>query len=256
MGYDKSFTDALEFAWGEGFLSPGGPEEVEALLDGLDVTGKRVLDVGSGLGGVDLLIAARHSAGEVVGIDVDPRLVETATARAARRGLEGRVRYQLVEPGPLPFEARSFDVVFSKDAMIHFPDKPAIYGEVLRVLRPGGLFVASDWLFAPNAAESPAIRKWIPGNPLGFVFTTSSEAERTLKQAGFRDVRVRDRRTVIQTLNREEIATLEGPGIQRLAAIVGEDFSQSRLHSAWGRQGALDSGDLIPSHLRAWKPAN
>ena len=57
--------------------------------------------------------------------------------------------FQLVEPGPLPFADQSFDAVFTKDAIVHIPDKPPFYREVLRVLRPGGLFVGSDWLCGP-----------------------------------------------------------------------------------------------------------
>ena len=78
MQYAKDFTDALQFMWGEGFLSPGGPEEVAEMVAGIDLTGKRVLDVGSGLGGVDILLAVKHGAAEVVGIDVEPQLVDVA----------------------------------------------------------------------------------------------------------------------------------------------------------------------------------
>ena len=53
MQYSKAFTDALQFMWGDGFLSPGGPAEVAEMLEGHDIAGKRLLDIGSGLGGVD-----------------------------------------------------------------------------------------------------------------------------------------------------------------------------------------------------------
>jgi SAM-dependent methyltransferase len=155
MQYAKEFTDALQFMWGEGFLSPGGPEEVAEMVAGIDLTGKRVLDVGSGLGGVDILLATRHGAAAVVGIDVEPQLVESARALIATKGLTERVTFQLVEPGPLPFPNASFDVVFSKDAMVHIEDNAALYAEVLRVLKPGGWFTAADWLWAEGADKSP-----------------------------------------------------------------------------------------------------
>ena len=123
MQYAKDFTDALQFMWGDGFLSPGGPEEVAEMVAGIDLTGKRVLDVGSGLGGVDILLATKHGAAEVVGIDVEPQLVQSARALISAKGLAERVTFQLVEPGPLPFPDASFDVVFSKDAMVHIEDK-------------------------------------------------------------------------------------------------------------------------------------
>lgn len=112
--YSQAFVDALQFLWGEGFLSPGGPEEVAVLLAGETLAGKRVLDIGAGVGGIDALLVARHHALEVVGIDVEPLLVESARSLIARRGLSDRISFRLVDPGPLPFADASFDVVFSR----------------------------------------------------------------------------------------------------------------------------------------------
>ena len=171
MQYSKDFTDALQFMWGEGFLSPGGPEEVAEMVSGLDLGGKRVLDIGSGLGGVDILLATAHGAGEVLGIDVEPHLVEAARALIARRGLADLITFQLVEPGPLPLPNSCFDVVFSKDAMVHIENKAALYSEVLRILKPGGWFTAADWLWSDGAAESPVVDAWLSKGPLKFEFT-------------------------------------------------------------------------------------
>jgi ubiquinone/menaquinone biosynthesis C-methylase UbiE len=72
-----------------------------------------------GPGGVDTLLVIEHGAGEVIGIDVEEQLIEAARERVSRQGLNERIRFQLVDPGPLPFPDRSFDVVFSKDAFVH-----------------------------------------------------------------------------------------------------------------------------------------
>src|SRR5687767_4141154 len=107
------------------------------MLVGCHLTGLRVLDIGSALGGVDLLLATQHGAAEVIGIDVEPQLIASAD-------LADRIKFRLVEPGPLPFEQENFDAVFSKDAMVHIEDKDGLFAEVVRVLRPGGMFIASD----------------------------------------------------------------------------------------------------------------
>jgi ubiquinone/menaquinone biosynthesis C-methylase UbiE len=252
--YSKTFTDALQFMWGTGFLSPGGPDEVADMLRGQPVAGSRVLDIGSGLGGVDLLLVERHGAGEVVGIDVEGALVSSAHDLVSSAGLQDRIRFELVEPGALPFPDRSFDLVFSKDAMVHIEDKPALYREVMRVLRPGGAFLASDWLWAEGAATNPVVQDWLSKGPLRFAFTTLPEAEAALCEAGFTDVCVEDRRALLQASNRREVEALEGPARQRLAQIVGEEMAMSRLIGAKGRQAALDTGNLIPSHLKGTKP--
>ncbi|MFO1090686.1 MAG: class I SAM-dependent methyltransferase [Hyphomicrobiales bacterium] len=251
---EKPFTDALQFMWGEGFLSPGGPEEVTRMLDGVDIRGREVLDIGSGLGGVDLLLAGVHGAGRVIGIDVEEPLVAAARALVEANPVTDRIEFRLVEPGPLPFADQTFDVVFSKDAMVHIPDKATLYREVLRVLRPGGWFIAADWLWAPGAGESAVVRKWLANGPLTFVFTTVAEAQAALVAAGFGDVAVRDERRRLQESNRVEIRTLEGPARERLAEIVGPERADVRLAMAHLRQGALDEGQLIPSHFRGRKP--
>jgi ubiquinone/menaquinone biosynthesis C-methylase UbiE len=251
MQYSKAFTDALQFMWGKGFLSPGGPAEVAEMLEGHDIAGKRLLDIGSGLGGVDVLLAQEHGAGEVVGIDVEEQLIEAARERVSRQRLDDKIRFQLVDPGPLPFADRSFDVIFSKDAFVHIPDKPALYREVIRVLKPGGWMIAADWLWADGAQHSAVVQAWLSKGPLKFVFTTPGEAFRTMQEAGFINVSVIDRRHLLQRSNREEIKVLEGADQERLATLVGSEMAASRLASARGRQNALDSGDLIPSHLTA-----
>ncbi len=53
LHYDDAFIGFLEALWGEGYLSPGGPEEMARLLDGIDLTGKSVVDIGSGASAAD-----------------------------------------------------------------------------------------------------------------------------------------------------------------------------------------------------------
>lgn len=250
MKYPKDVTDAVELIWGEGMLSPGGPEKVAQMLEGIDLSGHRVLDIGSGLGGIDVLLAATHGAAAVIGIDVEPQLIRSARDLAARKGLAGRVTFQLVIPGKLPFEDASFDLVFSKDAMVHIADKPALYVEVLRVLKPGGWFIAADWLWSEGAAESGVVHAWLSKSQPGFAFTTPAAARQALIDASFAEPKVTDLRHELQRANRKEIALLMGPLRQKLAAIVGTEIAEGRFASAKGRQAALDSGDLIPCHLR------
>lgn len=220
-----------------------------------DISGRRILDIGSGLGGVDALLVEAHGAGEVIGIDVEEQLVDASRALIASKGLTGQIRFQLVGPGLLPFPDASFDMVFSKDAMVHIPDKEELYREVLRVLRPGAWFVAADWLWRENAESSPIVNAWLSKGPLKFVFTTPAQAAEAMRVAGFSEAAVEDRRWLLQESNREEVEILQGPARERLAAIVGEEMAQARLVGARGRQSALNSGDLIPSHLHGRRPA-
>ena len=100
--YTGNVNAALQWMWGDGYLSPGGAEEVAAMLRGVDVGGRHVLEIGSGLGAASVTLVERCGAHCVLGVDVEPHLVEHSRERARAAGLDERVRFQLVDPGPCP----------------------------------------------------------------------------------------------------------------------------------------------------------
>ena len=157
--YSTGFTDLLEFVYGESFLSQGGIECVDLLFKGQDLTGKKVLDIGSGLGGVDFYLAETRKV-DLIGIDRVSRLVDEANRRKAHRKLLGQLSFlqQKTESLLSQFENNSFDIVFSKESLMHVADKQSLLREILRVLRPGGRFIILDWTtdskeLGPSIAE-------------------------------------------------------------------------------------------------------
>src|SRR3546814_6694810 len=71
-----------------------------------------------------------YKGARVTAVDIEPQLLERGRRFAEKAGVADRVDFRLVEPGPLPFAAGRFDAVFSKDALIHIPDKPGLYAAV------------------------------------------------------------------------------------------------------------------------------
>ncbi len=252
--YPDDFVSGIEWMWGEGFLSPGGPDEVRALLEGVDLTGCRVLDVGSGLGAVDVLLVAEHGAREVMGIEVEPQLVARASQAVARAGLSDRIRFQEVSPGPFPFADQAFDVVFSKDSMIHIPNKPALYAEVLRVLKPGGTFVASDWLYGGGAELSEAMTAWLEIVHLDFKMETPENSAEALRQAGFDHVMVRDRNRWYLGQVQGEIDSVSAANFEPAVAALGRETVEHRIKSSTIKKEVVERGELRPCHLRGRKP--
>ena len=253
--YPDQLIAMLEAVWGEGFLSPGGPDEVARVIGAHDLTGKAVLDIGCGAGGIDVALVARHGAGYVTGIDVEDPVLTRARAVVAAAGLTDRIGLVKVAPGPLPFPPATFDVVFSKDSIVHIPDKHALMAEVFRVLKPGGWFLASDWLIGTDTI-SPQMRDYIAAEGLDFGMSTPANYADAMTRAGFGQVETLSRNGWYRVQAREELARLKGADGDRAAAIVGADFVQKNI-GIWERMiPVLDTGEHCPTHLRAKKPGD
>jgi SAM-dependent methyltransferase len=121
--------------------------------------GLAVLDVGSGVGDDAFRMARRvMPGGLVVGIDASERMVEEARSRAP----EGfNVRFEKADARTLPFDNATFDRVRIDRTLQHIPRPEAVLGEMVRVLKPGGLLLAydNDWeTFSIMGADGDATK--------------------------------------------------------------------------------------------------
>jgi phosphoethanolamine N-methyltransferase len=251
--YDDALVALLELVWGEGYMSPGGPEEIRLIVEGVELGGKDVLDLGCGTGGITRFLAESYRPAGIVGIDVDRGLIERATQRAADAGLTN-VTFRTVTPGPLPFADGSFDVVFSKDAMVHIENKEALFADIFRVLRPGGRLAASDWMSGTDGPFSAAMAYYLQTEGLGFGMASPTRYRTALAAAGFRDIRLADRNAWYAPLAHREHDALAGPLYDKLVARVGKAFVDHEIEVWRAMTVVVDSGELRPGHLRARKP--
>ena len=252
--YDDKLMALLEAIWGDGFMSPGGVEEVDRYLAQVNLEGQTVLDIGCGLGGVDLHLVHRHAAARVTGIDVDPALIERCNQLAEKHQLKDQLYFICVQPGPLEFDDASFSMVTSKDSIIHIEDKHALAREVYRVLEPGGWFAASDWLAGYEGEPSAEMQAYLEAEGLDFGLASQNTYKDALETAGFTDISVVDRHGWYQQQARVEREQLGGILFNDLVSEVGLEFVE-HLIEVWDKMIiALDQGQLRPTHLRGRKP--
>jgi len=251
--YTDEFAGGLELMWGEGFLSPGGPEEVGLIVHGLDLLGKKILDVGSGLGGPSICLVSQHGAGPAVGIDLEPLNVERATNYAAKAGVSERLTFQTVDVGRFPFEDESFDIVFSKDAIIEAPNKEDIFLETYRVLRPSGWVAIGDW-FRGSAPFTPEMKDWLRQAGVTLEMTTLDETADQLRKIGFAEVLIEDRNAWYQDYSKREVERMAGEDRHRFEQLLGEDETNDWIKTTSLKSRAVAQGQLRPGHLRARKP--
>lgn len=252
--YDDTAIRFLEALWGEGFLSPGGSDEVRRVVASIDFAGSQVLDIGCGSGGITLFLAREYQPASIIGYDVEQPVVDLATKRAAEQGLSDRASFLRGAPGPLPFADQSFDIVFSKDALIHVADKEALFEDIFRVLRPGGRFAASDWLTSHDGEPSEAMRDYLAAEGLSFGMASARRYEAAMKKAGFIDVRTVNRNAWYRDVARGELERLKGPLYEPVAAAVGADYVDKNIRTWTAMQTVLDSGEHCPTHVFGTRP--
>ncbi|UCH41232.1 MAG: methyltransferase domain-containing protein [Gammaproteobacteria bacterium] len=252
--YDDNLMALLEAVWGEGFMSPGGTDEVDRYLSGIDLADLSVLDIGCGLGGVDVHLVKQHRAAKVTGIDVEPWLIDRCNALAQKHGVDDRTEFICVDPGPLPFADSRFAAVTSKDSIIHIADKHALAADIFRVLEPGGWFAASDWLSGYEGEPSAEMQAYLEAEGLDFGLATANTYADALTAAGFVDIEIVDRNEWYRQQARDERDQLGGALYQGLASQVGREFLEHEI-DVWDKLIiALDQGQLRPTHLRCKKP--
>jgi len=145
-------------------------------------SGKRVLDVGSGVGGTSRCLA-REFGCRVTGIDLTDEYCRATAMLSDRIGLADLVDYRQGDATNLPFADASFDIVWTEHVAMNIPDKPKLYREMYRVLRPGGTLAIYDILAGPSGPVLFPV-PWAR-TPESSFLATPDEMRSLLAEAGF-----------------------------------------------------------------------
>ncbi|OYY95474.1 MAG: hypothetical protein B7Y41_02940 [Hydrogenophilales bacterium 28-61-23] len=142
----KFLRDDLGTTW----LHAGGMPSTKRLVELLDIKpGMKVLDLGCGVGSATRYVA-RNSKASVVGVDLDPDMIQRARL-SSRRSEVKNIQYESMDVTDTRFPDRSFDRVIVQSVAC-FNDKATLFGEVARLLKPGGLMGLNEvtWLQPPT----------------------------------------------------------------------------------------------------------
>jgi len=200
--YSRTSILRYEKIFGNHYISTGGAETTDDLctrLGGSLRPGVRVLDVGSGIGGAAFHLARAFGA-RVTGIDLAEEMVAIALDRARQLGMADEVGFILGDILETPFPDK-FDIVWSRDALMHIPDKPRLFSRLYSLLDDGGRIVITDYARGKTPA-SPAFEEYIIKT--GYHVVEPEQYGQFLRDAGFTDVIVHNAtKTFVDILGRE-----------------------------------------------------
>lgn len=184
LGYSADEIAALPEGADLG-LGCGNPQAIASLRPG-----ETVLDLGSGAG-FDCFLAARSvgTTGRVLGVDMTPEMLAKARDNATKSGVPN-VEFRLGEIESLPVSDNTVDVIISNCVINLSSDKPRVFREAFRTLKPGGRLAVADIV---RSAELPAELAADLAAHCGCVAGAASvdELEAMLRGAGFTDIRIR-----------------------------------------------------------------
>lgn len=143
---------------------------------------QRVLDVGSGVGGTSRCLAKEFGC-HVTGLDLTDEYCRAAAMLTGKTGLSQLIDYRQGDATRLPFDDGVFDVVWTEHVAMNIPDKPLLYTEMHRVLKPGGTLAVYDVLAGPSGPVLFPV-PWA-STPEASFLVQPDDLRRLLEDAGF-----------------------------------------------------------------------
>ncbi|HET6609920.1 MAG TPA: methyltransferase domain-containing protein [Rhodopila sp.] len=203
--------------------------------------GITVLDAGSGLGGPARYLAKAMGC-RVAGVDLSPSYAALATMLAERTGLAGQVTFQVGDLLGLPFPADHFDLVWTQHVAMNIADRPSLYREFRRVLKPDGKLALHDVLWADGKPQPLFPVPWAE-SPANSTLLTEAETQAVLGKSGFKPLHWLD--VTAEALawasqprpsaaGRPSLAAVMGPRFAGMSANFGRNLREGRLRLMMG----------------------
>ncbi|CAN6717420.1 unnamed protein product [Malus baccata var. baccata] len=193
-----------ERVFGRGFVSTGGIETTKEFVAKLDLKpGQKVLDVGCGIGGGDFYMASNFDV-EVIGIDLSVNMISFALEQSI--GLKCAVEFEVADCTKKTYPDNTFDVIYSRDTILHIQDKPALFRSFYKWLKPGGKVLISDYCRCVGT-PSENFAEYIKQR--GYDLHDVKAYGQMLKDAGFDEVIAEDHTDQFKAVLERELDAVE-----------------------------------------------
>jgi phosphoethanolamine N-methyltransferase len=200
--YSKNGVKRYEWIFGEGYLSTGGLETTKQIIPYLELKkGDRVLDVGCGLGGHDFYMAENYGA-VIDAIDLSKNMMSVALKHFAKKPkIADNIKFRICDVTATEFKNNYYDVIYSRDALLHIKQKPELFRKFFQWLKPGGRLVFTDYCRG-ETNSSEEFERYVKQRD--YTLIKVKEYEELMKSCGFVNVLAEDINDKFEeSLNRE-----------------------------------------------------
>lgn len=246
--WDEETIDIAQYIWGKGFCGPGGPEYIVALSKLLALSPEMsMLQLGAGIGGPARVLADRFGVW-ITGYEASESLVEKGNKLSKMSGMEKKAALEYYDPENLESFGRKFDRALSKEALFAIQDKNNIIANIEDKLKPGGLFLMTEYVIGSDAVVGKdRYKEWMVGERM-HPYPVLAEELTDMVKANRLQVRVSEDISMqyVEMINQawsgaDEVAAKlarQDDGTQKIQTLMREAEFWTR------RKKLLESGDL------------
>jgi phosphoethanolamine N-methyltransferase len=165
---------------GAGFISTGGIDSTKVIFNENPIpTGARVLDVGCGIGGPAKFLNDHFDA-DVLGVDLASNCIRIANKRHESNP---KLNFLVADATSYEFEDSSFDLIYSRDVILHIASKDQLFSRLLKATKPGGKLIMTDYCCGPQEKWDDEFKSYVAQR--GYTLVTVDQYKKILEEAGW-----------------------------------------------------------------------
>jgi len=206
--YAKNSVLRYEKIFGENFVSTGGIDTTKEYCALLNLEkGQKVLDVGCGIGGSAFYMAKIHGV-NLYGIDLSNNMINIAREKLQKQDIPNDVTvdFEICDATKKEFNKETFDVIYSRDTILHIEDKLALFKRFYEWLKPGGVLFITDYCSGPTP-HSKEFEEYVKQRR--YHLLTPEQYGKAIELAGFQIVKVFDETKRFIEILKDELKRFE-----------------------------------------------
>ena len=240
--YTEKSIKSYEKVFGENFVSPGGIDSTKLVTQHLKITpGQRILDVGCGIGGSAFYFANEFGA-SVHGIDLSSNMINIANKKKEKMAIKN-VTFDITDCTTAEFEDESFDVIYSREVILHIKEKKALFQSFYKWLKPGGHILITDYCCTEKKWTNE-FTSYVKSR--GYFLQTVSLYAQQLKEVGFKIIE--------QVDNTEKFIYFLEKELERIELIRKEEENEAFSEEIYQyrRKGWSEKIQRAKDNLQTW----